>query len=134
MEEEKLNRLRQIRIARGMNQAEFGRVLEIAQNTYSQIETGKIPLKSKLVSQICFKFAVNEEWLYSGKGDMFIGQPNPRDKDGLTAEEKELLCLYQESAPEVKKEFLNYAHYLLEKQNSTVEPPPARADMSRKPG
>ena len=89
--EEILIRLKQIRIAKGLKQADFGKILEVAQNSYSQIETGVTPLKDRHIDLICYKLNVSESWLRNGEGVMFKDTFSTRiipDDIGLSGIEK----------------------------------------------
>jgi transcriptional regulator with XRE-family HTH domain len=43
-----------------MNQFEFAKKLDMAQTSYSKIETGENKLTDKNISLICYVFGVNE--------------------------------------------------------------------------
>ena len=65
-------RLRELRKTLNLNQTEFGNMIGVKQSTITGYETGKrIPLDSVIFS-ICREFNVNENWLRSGEGDMFL--------------------------------------------------------------
>lgn len=68
-------RLKELRKALNLNQAAFSEKIHVAQTTYSQFETGARIIKDIHISQICNVFNVNEEWLRTGKGDMFVSPP-----------------------------------------------------------
>lgn len=58
-----------------MNQTEFGQKLGIKQTTVAGYETGaKNPMDSVILS-ICREFNVNEAWLRTGEGEMFVALP-----------------------------------------------------------
>ena len=68
-------RIRELRKAIPMNQAEFGKKIEVAQSYLTNIETAKRPVTDKIFKLICLqswngKF-VNEHWLLTGEGDKF---------------------------------------------------------------
>lgn len=64
-------RLRKLRKALNMSQTAFGKRVGLKQSTITGYETGnRIPLDS-VILLICKEFNVNEEWLRSGKGEMF---------------------------------------------------------------
>lgn len=64
-------RLRKLRKTLNMSQTTFGKRVGLKQSTITGYETGnRIPLDS-VILLICKEFNVNEEWLRSGKGDMF---------------------------------------------------------------
>ncbi len=65
-------RFKELRKALNMSGEAFGQVIGVGRATVSQIESGKITLTDRNINVICEKFHVNEEWLRTGEGDMFI--------------------------------------------------------------
>ena len=65
-------RIRQLRKELKLNQTEFGKRLGIKQTTVAGYETGGRAPIDAVVSLICREFNVNEEWLRTGNGEMFI--------------------------------------------------------------
>lgn len=78
-------RLKELRKALGLGQVEFSKRINIAQSSYSQFENGQRELRDIHISQICSTFNVNEEWLRTGKGEMF-NQPKKNLVDDLVRE------------------------------------------------
>lgn len=65
-------RLKLLRKALGLNQSEFALKIHVAQTTYSQFESGARTIKDIHIAQICTAFNVNENWLRTGQGEMFL--------------------------------------------------------------
>ncbi len=65
-------RVREIRRSLKMTQEEFGSKIGIKKNSLSQIESGKNSLTQQNIVAICKVFNVNESWLRTGDGEMFI--------------------------------------------------------------
>lgn len=66
------DRIRQLRKELGLNQTEFGSRIGIKQGSVAGYESGaRIPLDA-VIASICREFHVNEEWLRSGTGEMFV--------------------------------------------------------------
>lgn len=65
-------RLKELRKSLKMNQAEFAKALGVGQSSLAMIETNRRPLTNKNIKLICAEFDVNEEWLRTGKGEMFV--------------------------------------------------------------
>lgn len=65
-------RLKELRTRLKLSQADFGEKLFLSQNQVSLIEKGKRNLTDRSVNAICREFDVNEEWLRTGEGEMFI--------------------------------------------------------------
>ncbi|MCF2569505.1 helix-turn-helix transcriptional regulator [Mediterraneibacter glycyrrhizinilyticus] len=68
------DRIKKLRKELDLTQQEFADKLGIKRNTVASYETGKSNLSDGAVSLICREFSVNEEWLRTGKGEMFIEQ------------------------------------------------------------
>lgn len=70
------NRIRMLRKSLGLNQTEFGKRIGVKQSSIAGYETGvRVPLDSVILS-ICREFDVNEEWLRTGNGEMFLPSEN----------------------------------------------------------
>lgn len=65
-------RLKKLRKTLDMTQQEFANKLGVKRNTVGQWECGINPLTDQTILSICREFNVNEEWLRTGNGDMFI--------------------------------------------------------------
>jgi transcriptional regulator with XRE-family HTH domain len=102
-----LDRIKQVRKYKQMNQADFAKALKMAQNSYSQIETGKVNISDKNISILCLTFGVNEDWLRTSQGEMFSQS---------VQEEQELLLLdmFRSLSPLTKKMILNLARTAFE--------------------
>ncbi len=66
------DRIREIRKNNKMNQAEFGAKLGVKGNTIGNYELGLRNPSDAVIFSICREFNINEEWLRTGKGDMYI--------------------------------------------------------------
>ena len=64
-------RIKQIRKAKGLTQQEFADLLGIKRGTLANYEIGRNEPIDAVISLICEKFDVNEEWLKTGRGPMF---------------------------------------------------------------
>jgi len=60
-------RIRQLRLARGLTQKEFADSLGIVQGYLSGIERGKKIPSITLLMALCYVYEVNKEWLFGGK-------------------------------------------------------------------
>ena len=72
-------RLKELRKSLKMNQAEFAKALGVGQSSLAMIETNRRPLTNKNIKLICAEFDVNEEWLRTGKGEMFVIQSDEEE-------------------------------------------------------
>lgn len=67
-------RIKELRKALGLTQTKFGDRIGLKQNSVALIETGR-PTSDQTIFAICREFRVNEEWLRTGAGDMFVPTP-----------------------------------------------------------
>lgn len=65
-------RVKKIRNELQMTQEEFGSQIGLKKNSLSQIESGKNALTQQNIVAICKVFHVNEDWLRTGEGEMFV--------------------------------------------------------------
>lgn len=70
---DKMNeRVKLLRKTLKLSGEKFGEKLGVQRNAISQIETGKNNLSEQMLLAICREYNVNEEWLRTGSGEMFI--------------------------------------------------------------
>ncbi len=65
-------RIQQIIIKKGINKTEFARKINVSQAYVSQLCSGTKTPSDRTIADICREFDVNECWLRTGEGDMFI--------------------------------------------------------------
>lgn len=65
-------RLKKIRKAIDLTQQEFAERIGSVQNTITGYEAGRRTPSNAVINSICREFNVNEEWLRTGTGDMFV--------------------------------------------------------------
>jgi len=75
-------RIKKLRKALGFTQHEFADRLGISRGNIGSYEVGKSNPGSSVISLICKTFDVNEAWLRTGEGEMFV--PKTRT-DEITA-------------------------------------------------
>lgn len=66
------DRIKKIRKELDLTQQKFADRLGVKRNTVAQWETGVNSLTDAVITSICREFNINEEWLRSGEGEMFI--------------------------------------------------------------
>lgn len=69
------DRMSELRKYLHLTMESFGEKLGVTRSAISNIESGKRNLTDQMVLSICREFNVNEDWLRSGAGEMFL--PNP---------------------------------------------------------
>lgn len=65
-------RLKELRKKLNFTQQEFAETINISRSNVGNIEKGLINITDRNIKEICSKHKVNEEWLRSGKGEMFF--------------------------------------------------------------
>ncbi len=96
-------RIRKIRKEAGLTQEAFAQKIGIKRNTVATYETtDKIPLDA-IINSICRVFNVNEEWLKSGIGEMYITNDSSDEFNSVMEE----IGVTDQRAREI---ILNYSH------------------------
>lgn len=72
------DRFKELRKELNVTQQEFADKLKISRNFVAQIEMGSKVPSDRTINDVCREFNVNEEWLRTGNGDMFV--PGIKDK------------------------------------------------------
>lgn len=65
-------RIKQLRNSLSLTQHAFAQKLDISRNNIAGYEAGTRKPSDAVISLICVTFNVNETWLRTGKGEMFI--------------------------------------------------------------
>lgn len=109
------DRIRKLRKQFDLTQQEFAEKIGTTANVLTNYETGRRNPSNSVVNNICKTFNVNEEWLRTGNGEMFI----EIDKD------EELMrwagTVLSESDESFRKRFVNMLRRLSEKDWETLE-------------
>lgn len=66
------NRIKELRASQKLTQDEFGKKIGSARNTIANYETGNRSPSNTVIVAMCKEFNVNETWLRTGEGEMFI--------------------------------------------------------------
>ena len=80
------DRIKQLRKALDLTQQEFADRIGIKRNSYANYETGRNTPIDAIIVSICREFNVNEEWLRTGSGEMFLPLDRNADIAKLTKE------------------------------------------------
>lgn len=110
------DRIRKLRRSLDLTQQEFADKIGMKRNTVANYETGRNEPSASVISLICREFNVNETWLRTGEGKMFIEIPEEDmynraaasvfKEDDATAIEG--LKLYYSLSPDAKKAVRDY--------------------------
>ena len=71
------NRIKQVRKFAGLNQQDFATRIGVSRGALANYEVGRNEPLAAVISLICEKFQINENWLRTGDGDMM----RPVDRD-----------------------------------------------------
>ena len=77
-------RIKELRKTIGITQQELADKLGLKRNTIATYDIGKAIPSDRVISDLCNKYSVNEEWLRSGNGEMF---KQPSDEVGHYVED-----------------------------------------------
>lgn len=66
------DRIKALRERLGKSQDEFGKDIGLTRNYISLIENGQRNLSDQSIKVLCSLYDVNEKWLRTGNGEMFI--------------------------------------------------------------
>ena len=72
-------RIKEVRKAHGLTQAEFGKKIGVKGNTITCYEKGIREPSNAIIRAIAREFGVDENWLLTGEGEMF--RPVSRDAE-----------------------------------------------------
>lgn len=75
-------RIKSIRIGNGLTQDEFGARIGIGKSSISSMESDKSNPSDQTIRSICREFGVNEEYLRTGEGDIFVTRPGSQILEG----------------------------------------------------
>lgn len=62
-----------------LNQEEFGNTIGISRSNIANIESGRVNITERNIKDICSTYNINETWLRTGEGEMFVELP-PEDE------------------------------------------------------
>ena len=71
-------RVRELRKELKLTLEKFGKPLGVGKTAISKIENGENNVTDQMILSICHEYDVNETWLRTGEGEMFI--PTTRDE------------------------------------------------------
>jgi transcriptional regulator with XRE-family HTH domain len=105
-------RIRQVRQALNMTQTDFSKAIYVSNGYTAEIENGHRAANNRIIHLICLTFGVNEQWLKTGKEEMFQASP---------VEQKErILSLFDKLEPRFQKYALTVLDQLLKLQQENI--------------
>lgn len=94
-------RLKQVRQSYGLTQQQFAESINVSRNYIGLIEIGQREPSDRTISDICREFNVNEKWLRTGEGSMFVPKT-------LYQEMGEIVQAASRVDPEKARKFFDY--------------------------
>lgn len=110
-------RIKKLRKELKLTQQEFSDKLHIKRSTLANYEIGRNEPIDAVVALICKTYNVNEEWLRSGEGDMFLELP---EEDEEAAYVSELLEDSDNDLYKLIKEIMHTYHDLTPKSKEVI--------------
>lgn len=106
-------RIRQLRKALNLSQKDFAAKIGLKQNAISYMEKDGSTVTEQNIKTICAQFSVNEDWLRTGSGSMFL------DND---KKQKEFFDIFNGLSPALQEYLIKTAKILLETQYKLQTP------------
>lgn len=101
------SRIKKLRNSLGLTQLAFASKIGL-KSSISEIENGKAPITNRTIISICSVFNVNENWLRTGKGEMF---------NSLEKNYNEFFSIFKNLKPALQDFLIKIAKDLLDTQN-----------------
>lgn len=120
-------RIKKLRKSLDLTQQKFADSIGMKRNTVANYETGKCEPSNSVISLICKGFNVNEEWLRTGKGEMFEPKPSAaldalaRER-GMTHSDYVVIEKFLNLKPEIRQAMAEYALEIAAALNSSDTP------------
>lgn len=101
------SRIREVRKALGLSQKAFAEKIGLKQNAVSYMEKENATVTEQNIKVICSLYQVNEHWLRTGSGKMFLE---------IEQKQKEFFDIFDELSPILQDYLIKTAKDLLETQ------------------
>lgn len=105
-------RIRELRKALNLSQKDFGKNIGLTQNTISYMEKTGATVTEQNIKTICSQFNVNENWLRTGSGKMFLETEKKH---------KEFFDIFNELSPTLQDYLIKTAKELLDTQEKLLK-------------
>lgn len=74
------DRIKAVREAYRLTQREFGERLGVSRDVISNLEYERVQPKDVFIRHICEMYNINEQWLKTGNGEMFLSDPEEKSR------------------------------------------------------
>jgi len=113
-------RIREIRKAKNLTLERFGAMIGVQKSAISKIERGENAVSDQVRLSICRAFNVSEDWIRTGKGEMFLNDEDTliakvADKYHLDSLDLEAFKLYVRLSESDRKVLMSFSFSLAEK-------------------
>lgn len=102
------SRIRELRKILKLSQKEFAERIGLKQNAISYMEKDGVTVTEQNIKSICSQFSINEQWLRTGSGKMFLEN---------TKKQKEFFDIFDNLSPVLQDYLIKTAKDLLETQS-----------------
>ena len=129
--------LKELRQYLKKTQTDFGLLCGKSRDTISNYELGRVAPDESFIKLICMKFNVNENWLRTGQGDMFIETmdsmiENLAPKYNLNENDIDIIKNYIQLSEEDRKKFVDIIK-IIYTNKGTVTPKRTKPDHKLTP-
>lgn len=114
------NRVRELRKTLNLSQKEFAERIGLKQNAISYMEKSGATVTEQNIKTICSQFSVNENWLRTGSGRMFLENEK---------KQKEFFNIFDNLSPILQDYLIKTAKDLLETQLKMQSNDMTKADL-----
>ncbi len=101
------SRIRELRKALALSQKEFAQKIGLKQNAISYMEKNGATVTEQNIKAICSQFSVNESWLRTGSGKMFLENEK---------KQREFFDIFDKLSPALQDYLIRTAKDLLDAQ------------------
>ena len=105
------SRVRELRKALNLSQKDFAQKIGLKQNAISYMEKSGATVTEQNIKTICSQFSVNENWLRTGSGKMFLENEK---------KQKEFFEIFDELSPALLDYLIKTARELLDTQKKLL--------------
>lgn len=121
-------RIKKLRNELDLTQQEFAAKIGSVQNTITGYETGRRAPSNQVISLICHEFNVDETWLRTGEGEMFLETPDTATgrlakELGLDEFMQSVVSEYLKLSEEQRKVVRNFVYKIAEQPIKDVDVP-----------
>jgi len=76
-------RIKEVRLKAKLSQVDFSERILLSKSFYGDIEIGKKKVNNRMIFIVAKQFNVREEWIKTGKGEMYISPQSDLKKERL---------------------------------------------------